>query len=98
MVAGGDLHVADQIDGAGTSSHHAEYEALPVLSTSCSVPVWMSVLSVAVHPASTHPPPMPIQSDESSSWPAVWAVTVGTVQSPVTDVKSFPPCSREPWL
>ena len=55
------------IDGAGTSSHHAEYEALPVLSTSCSVPVWISVESPTVHPASMQPPPIPIQSDEDSA-------------------------------
>ena len=58
-------------DGAGTSSHHAEYEAAPVESTSCSVPVWISVESVAVQPASMQPPPIPIQSEESSAWPAV---------------------------
>ena len=54
-------------DGAGTSSHHAEYDAAPVDSTSCSVPVWINVESVALQPASMQPPPIPIQSDESSA-------------------------------
>ena len=55
-----------EIDGAGTSSHHAEYDAWPP-ETSCSVPVWISVSSPTVQPESTQPPPMPIQSDEFSS-------------------------------
>jgi hypothetical protein len=86
------------IDGAGTSSHRAEYDAGPVASTSCSVPVWINVRSVAVQPASMHPPPIPIQSDEASGCPAVCWVTVGTVQSPVTEVNSLLPCSSVPWL
>ena len=55
------------IDGPGMSSHHAEYEALPAASTSCSVPVWINVVSPIVQPASTQPPPIPIQSDENAS-------------------------------
>jgi hypothetical protein len=84
-------------EGAGTSSHHAEYEAAPVESTSCSVPVWISVESVAVQPASMQPPPIPIQSEESSACPAVCAVAVGTVQSPVIELNSLSPCSSVPW-
>src|SRR4051794_30647999 len=85
------------IDGPGMSSHHATYDALPEL-TSCSVPVWMSVLSPTVQPASMQPPPIPIQSDEDSSWPARCAVAVGTVQLPEIELNSLPPCSRVPWL
>src|SRR5258707_364921 len=55
------------MDGAGMISHHAEYDAAPDASTSCSVPVWMSVLSPRVQAASMQPPPMPIQSDELSA-------------------------------
>jgi len=58
-------------DGAGISSYQAEYDAFPLVSTSCSVPVWISVLSPTVQFASMQPPPMPIQSDEYASWPAV---------------------------
>ena len=43
------------IDGPGMISHQAPYDALPEL-TSCSVPVWMSVLSPTVQLASTQPP------------------------------------------
>jgi hypothetical protein len=43
------------IDGAGMISHHAPYDAEPEL-TSCSVPVWMSVLSPTVQPASMQAP------------------------------------------
>src|SRR5262249_39495926 len=82
----------------GTSSHHAEYDGAPDASTSCSVPVWIRVEPPTVQPASTQPPPMPIQSDEFSAWPGVCAVTVGTVQSPVTELKSVPPRSTEPML
>src|SRR3977135_4208665 len=85
------------IDGPGTSSHHAEYDA-PGLLASCSVPVWISVESVALHPASTHPPPIPIQSEEASDCPAVCWVAVGTVQSPVIELNSLPFCSSVPWL
>src|SRR5579862_9568129 len=85
------------IDVTGTSSHHAEYDVEPSAATSCSVPVWMSVLSVTVQAASTQPPPIPIQSDESSAWPAVCWVAVGTVQSPLSELKSVPPFSIEPW-
>src|SRR5689334_7395533 len=84
-------------DGAGTSSHHAEYEAVPE-DTSCSVPVWISVESVVVQPASMHPPPIPIQSEDDSSCPAVCCVAVGTVQSPVIELNIFPFCSSVPWL
>jgi hypothetical protein len=31
-----------EIEGAGTSSHEAEYDACAVAETSCSVPVWIS--------------------------------------------------------
>src|SRR5262245_43394618 len=85
------------IEGAGTSSHQAEYDARPAASTSCSVPVWISVPSPIVQPASTQPPPMPIQSDENSAWPGECCVAAGTVQSPLIDVKTLPPCSSEPW-
>src|SRR5437588_12275395 len=84
-------------DGAGITSHQAEYAAVPE-ETSCSVPVWISVESVAVQPASMHPPPIPIQSDDDSSCPAVCWVAVGTVQSPVIELNSLPPCSSVPWL
>src|SRR3954451_23080354 len=84
------------IDGPGMSSHHATYDALPEL-TSCSVPVWMSVLSPTVQPASMQPPPIPIQSDEDSSPDACW-VAVGTVQSPAIELNCLPPCSSVPWL
>src|SRR5579884_3191331 len=67
-------------EGAGMISHQAEYEACPVALTSCSVPVWIRVLSVTVQPASTQPPPIPIQSDDASACPAVCWVAVGTVQ------------------
>ncbi len=53
--------------GSGMTSHHAQYEAVPDLATSCSVPVWISVLSVTVQPASTHPPPTPIHDEEYSA-------------------------------
>jgi hypothetical protein len=59
------------IDGPGMISHHAEYEEPPVAGASCSVPVWISVLSPTVQPLSTQPPPIPIQSDEYSSCPLV---------------------------
>ena len=85
-------------DGAGTSSYHAEYDAFPVESTSCSVPVWISVLSPAVQPESMQPPPIPIQFDDASACPAVCWVAVGTVQLPVLEWKSLPPCSSAPWL
>ena len=87
-----------EMDGAGTSSHHAEYDGAPVASTSCSVPVWMSVESVTVQPASTHPPPIPIQSDDASAWPEVCGVAAGTVQSPEMELNSLLPCSSVPWL
>jgi hypothetical protein len=63
--------------------------------TSCSVPVWISVLSPIVQPASMQPPPMPIQSDENSSPDACW-VAVGTVQSPEIELNCLPPCSSVP--
>jgi len=84
------------IDGPGMSSHHAPYDALPEL-TSCSVPVWISVLSPTVQLASTQPPPMPIQSDDASSPDACW-LAVGTVQSPAIELNCLPPCSSVPWL
>jgi hypothetical protein len=98
VVAGPTVIVVIVTDGTGTSSHHAEYDAAPEASTSCSVPVWMSVLSPTVQALSTQPPPIPIQSDDASACPAVCCVTVGTVQSPVIDVKSVSPFSSEPWL
>src|SRR6266550_6376525 len=85
-------------EGAGTSSHHAEYEAFPWASTSCSVPAWISVPSVTRQSAVTQPPPMPTQEEEYSSSPALWELAVGTTQSPATCEKSFPPCSAAPWL
>jgi len=45
-----------------------------------------------------HPPPIPIQSEESSAWPAVCWVAVGTVQSPVIELNSLLSCSSVPWL
>jgi hypothetical protein len=39
---------------------------------------------------------MPIQSAESSACPEVCWVAVGTVQFPVIEVNSFPPCSTAP--
>lgn len=66
--------------------------------TSCSVPVWISVLSVTVQPASTHPPPMPIQSEEAAACPGLWLPAAGTVQSPVIEWNCFVPCSSVPWL
>src|ERR1700677_520544 len=75
-------------DGAGTSSYQAEYEGAPVADTSCSVPVWISVESVTVQPESTQPPPIPIQSDEASAWPAVCWVAAGTVQLPLMELNS----------
>jgi len=72
-------------DGAGTSSHHAEYDGAPVALTSCSVPVWIRVLSVTVQPASRQPPPIPVQADEySASFRVCW-LTFGTVHVPETD-------------
>src|ERR1700694_5739023 len=70
-------------DGAGISSYHAEYDGVPFDETSCSVPVWISVESPTVQPASTQPPPIPIQSDEDSACPALCWRAVGTVQLPV---------------
>jgi hypothetical protein len=58
----------------------------------------MSVLSPTVQPASTQPPPIPIQSEEDSDWPAVCWLAVGTIQSPEIEWKSLPPCSSVPWL
>src|SRR5207248_3271501 len=84
--------------GAGMSSHHAEYEALPLASTSCSVPAWMRVLSVIRQVASTQPPPMPIQVEEYSASPLLCWVAVGTTQSPETWWNSVPPFSMVPWL
>ena len=55
--------------GAGHELVPAAYDARPVALTSCSVPVWISVESVAVQPESMQPPPIPIQSEESSAWP-----------------------------
>ena len=43
------------------------------------------------------PPPIPIQS-RGVGLPAAKLVAVGTVQSPVTELKSFEPCSSVPWL
>ena len=37
-----------------------------------------------------------VQSDEYSAWPGVCWVGAGTIQSPVMDVKSFPPSSSDP--
>jgi hypothetical protein len=48
--------------------------------------------------ATTQPPPIPIQSDEYSAWPGACCDGVGTVQSPLIEVKSFPPSASEPWL
>src|SRR5947209_1715502 len=58
----------------------------------------MSVESVAGQPEATQPPPMPIQVDEYSAWPLVCCVAVGTVQSPLTELKSLLPFSSVPWL
>src|SRR5437764_5585280 len=85
-------------DGTGTSSHQAEYEAVPFAATSCSVPVWIRVLSPTVQFASIQPPPIPIQSDDDSACPAACCVAVGTVQSPVIELNSLLPCSSVPWL
>jgi hypothetical protein len=71
---------------------------VPFALTSCSVPVWISVESVAVQLASTQPPPIPIQSDEYSACPAVCWLTVGTVQLLPIELKNLPPCSSVPWL
>ena len=71
---------------------------MPLASTSCSVPAWMSVLSVTMQLASTQPPPMPIQVEEYSASPLLCAVAVGTTQSPETWWKSVPPFSSVPWL
>src|SRR3989442_6173053 len=60
--------------GAGISSYQAEYEAWPDRSTSCSVPVWISVVSVTMHWASTQPPPIPIQLEEYSASPGFCGV------------------------
>src|SRR5437868_1936224 len=84
--------------GPGMTSHHAEYDALPLASTSCSVPSWISVASPALQLASTQPPPIPIQVEEYSSWPRVCWVAVGTVQSPVIELKKPLPGSSAPWL
>src|SRR5436190_16937813 len=86
------------IDGAGMSSYQAEYDPCPDPSTSCSVPVWISVLSVTVHPASTQPPPIPIHDDEYSASPGLCGDAVGTTQAPETAWNSLPPSSIEPWL
>src|SRR5579884_4416361 len=85
-------------EGAGTSSYHAEYDGDPEPSTSCSVPVWISVLSPTVQPASRQPPPIPIQSDDDSDSPLMCWLTVGTVHSPAMSWNSLPPCSSDPWL
>ena len=85
------------IAGPGMTSHHAEYGAKPLL-TSCSVPAWMRVLSVVMHNASTHPPPMPTQVAEYSASPGLCAVAVGTVQSPDTWWNIVPLFSSVPWL
>src|SRR3954451_16649076 len=77
--------------GPGMTSHQAEYEALPFASTSCSVPSWISVASVALQPESMQPPPIPIHVDEYSSWPRVCDVAVGTIQSPEIELKSLLP-------
>src|SRR5438874_1417684 len=70
----------------------------PLAATSCSVPVWIRVLSPTVQLASMQPPPIPIQSDDDSACPAVCCVAVGTVQSPVIALNSLLPCSSVPWL
>src|SRR3954469_20549280 len=89
------------IDGPGMSSHHAPYDALPEL-TSCSVPVWMRVLSPTVQPASMQPPPIPIQSDEDSSpeprAPDPCRGAAGPAHSPAIELNCLPPCSSVPWL
>ena len=85
--------------GAGISSHHAEYEAAPDFVTSCSVPAWISVLSVTLQAASTHPPPMPTHVEEYSASPALCGRAVGTFHVPDTEEKSMPaPPSSVPWL
>src|SRR5205807_1796421 len=61
-------------------------------------PSWINVLSVTRQFAATHPPPIPIHVEEYSACFAVCCVAVGTVQSPVIALKSFPPFSIEPWL
>src|SRR4051795_5069216 len=73
------------IEGAGISSHQAEYDALPDAETSCSVPVWIRVSSPLVHLASVQPPPMPIQVEDDSDCPFVCWRALGTVQSPAIE-------------
>ena len=70
MWSPGLIVIEMSIDGPGMISHQAEYAEPPAAGASCSVPVWISVLSPTVQPASTQPPPMPIQSDENSSCPS----------------------------
>ena len=98
MWSPGLIVIEMSIDGPGMTSHQAEYAEPPAAGASCSVPVWISVLSPTVQPASTQPPPMPIQSDEYSSCPFVCELAVGTVQSPVIELKRVPPSASDPRL
>src|SRR2546428_7806239 len=89
---------------SGISSYQAEYcdwvagVCVGSQTTSCSVPVWMRVLSVWLHWASTQPPPIPIQDEEASCSNWRCALALGTVQSPVTEWKPALPRSIWPWL
>src|SRR5205823_7844165 len=83
--------------GPGLISHQAEYGAKPLL-TSCSVPAWISVLSVTRHNASTHPPPMRGGVGGYSASARVWAGAVGAVQSPDAWWSIVPRFSSVPWL
>src|SRR6185437_9318814 len=85
------------VEGTGISSYQAEYDALPLASTSCSVPACTSVSSVSAHEDSRQPPPIPTHVADDSASPALAWVAVGTVQVPLTEVKSLP-FSIAPWL
>jgi hypothetical protein len=63
------------VESSGKSSYQAEYSATPFME-SCSVPVWIRVLS--------NWPPIPIQAAEKVS--PVETLTCGTDQEPATFV------------
>ena len=70
------------IEEFGKSSYQAEYSAIPRIE-SCSVPHWISVLSLN---GSTPTPPMPIQTAEYVG--LVEAITPGTIHEALTLVTS----------
>src|SRR5579872_1185442 len=82
------------VSGAGRISHHAEYCGVP-LTTSCSVPAWMRLVSPELNPS------IPVHTAEyvldpprrppSKPPPPLEPVTVGTVHVPLTLVYALTP-------